>query len=224
MKLVIWNCKSKFREKFHLLSQLDADILIISECENPETSTSQAYREWAKQYRWIGLYHWKGLGVFAKEGICLELCDWNDYLFRNYLPLKINGQYTLLALWAQRPYIEDVLKYLSIHYDKINQDTIIAGDFNSSVIWDVKHDFRNHSYLNHLLARKNLFSVYHTLNEEAFGQEVHSTFFMYHKSNKPYYIDYCYCRKDLMKSCSVLDSKNWLTVSDHTPIFIELEL
>lgn len=35
MRIVSWNCNGKFREKYRYLLKLQADILVIQECENP---------------------------------------------------------------------------------------------------------------------------------------------------------------------------------------------
>lgn len=36
MKIISWNCRGKFREKYAVLEKMDADIYVIQECENPE--------------------------------------------------------------------------------------------------------------------------------------------------------------------------------------------
>ena len=36
MKIIIWNCKMKFRQKFHEVFNLKPDILVIPESENIE--------------------------------------------------------------------------------------------------------------------------------------------------------------------------------------------
>lgn len=36
MRLVTWNCAGKFREKFELVSRLEADLYVIQECEDPQ--------------------------------------------------------------------------------------------------------------------------------------------------------------------------------------------
>lgn len=34
MKVIIWNCKMKFREDLEKIFPLEPDVLVISECEN----------------------------------------------------------------------------------------------------------------------------------------------------------------------------------------------
>lgn len=224
MKILFWNCKGNLRTKIQLLKSINADLFVIAECENPETTASEEYKKWANNSIWTGLIPYKGLAIIANPQIKLGTCNWPDYLFRNYLPIKINGNTTLLAIWARNPYIEDINKYLSVYWNYINDNTIIIGDFNSNIIWDKKHDFRNHSYLNQKLSEKGLFSIYHTLHQTIFGKEKQPTFFMHHNPNKPYHIDYCYCSKSIMKSCQILDAEKWHKASDHNPMIIELDL
>ena len=38
MKIISWNCNGALWKKFNLLEKLDADILVIQECEDPRRS------------------------------------------------------------------------------------------------------------------------------------------------------------------------------------------
>jgi exonuclease III len=66
MKIVSWNCNGAFRKKFESLDYLQADILIIQECEDPKKSKDTPYINWASNYLWVGNNKNSGLGVFAK--------------------------------------------------------------------------------------------------------------------------------------------------------------
>ena len=65
MKIVSWNCQGKFREKFELIMEENADIYVIQECENPEKTDNDKYKEFAgKNFFWVGDVHYKGKAWF----------------------------------------------------------------------------------------------------------------------------------------------------------------
>lgn len=54
MKIITWNCNGAFRKKYEHLMSLNANILVIQECENPEETKDEKYKLWAENYLWIG--------------------------------------------------------------------------------------------------------------------------------------------------------------------------
>lgn len=107
MRLVTWNCAGKFREKFELVSRLEADLYVIQECEDPQVCRHEAYREFASHGLWTGEKPYKGLGVFARNGTSLSRLDWEPYCLRHFLPVRVNDSWNLLAVWAAKPHIEE---------------------------------------------------------------------------------------------------------------------
>ena len=45
MKIISWNCNGALRNKYDFLTNLEWDILIIQECENPEIINNQKYHK-----------------------------------------------------------------------------------------------------------------------------------------------------------------------------------
>ncbi len=106
MKIITWNCNGAFRKKFENITNLNADIYIIQECENPSESTDKKYQEWAENYIWIGDNKNKELAIFVKPEIKLEKLDWSnqfkDHSVKHFLSCKINMNFILLAVWTHR--------------------------------------------------------------------------------------------------------------------------
>jgi exonuclease III len=75
MKIVTWNCNGALRKKTEVLDMLEADVYVIQECEDPAQSTD-AFRDWAGSYLWVGTSKHKGLGVFPKKGNSVRALDW----------------------------------------------------------------------------------------------------------------------------------------------------
>lgn len=232
MKVVSWNCNGAFRKKFNTLLDFNADIYIIQECENPAESKDLEYKNWAKNYLWIGDSKNKGLAVFAKEEINLQPLNWTnnfkDHSVKHFLPCLINNDFQLLAVWTHQNnspnfgYIGQFWKYLQVNKSNFKK-IIIAGDLNSNSIWDEWDRWWNHSDVIKELEEINIKSLYHKYFNEVQGQETKPTFFLQRNPSKPYHIDYCLSSNEFsqrLKEVEVPKFDNWQHVSDHVPIII----
>lgn len=241
-----WNCNGALRKKTDRLDALEADALIIQECENPAGSTI-AFRKWAGEYNWIGNNKNRGLGVFSRTGIRIQRLNWSGTFevtgFRTagapptwrtedlelFLPLRLNDTFNLLAVWTKGGdafgYIGQLWRYLQIHHHEVASDDIaIIGDLNSNVIWDNADRWWNHSDVIRDLAGIGVHSLYHAQHNEHQGKESTPTFFLHRNINKAYHIDYAFMSKMLLQRAqlNIGSPDEWLDVSDHMPLVVEL--
>ncbi len=230
MKIISWNCNGGFRKKYHLLEKIDADILIIQECENPQKTSDTNYIKWAENYIWIGENKNKGLGIFCKSTINILDNNWKTDHLKYFISAKINNEFNLIGLWnhhANSPtfkYIGQFWKYLQINKSKM-KDSLIIGDFNSNSIWDVWDRWWNHSDVVKELNEMNIRSLYHEFYNEEQGKETTPTFYLQKKLVKKYHIDYAFADKKkfpIIKNLLIGNHTDWLNSSDHMPIYIEI--
>lgn len=249
MKVVSWNCAGALRKKTHRIDSLDADILVIQECENPDESTKE-YRTWAGDYCWVGKSKNKGLGIFPKNGHQIRRFDWEGHFkidglktksssthwrtkdLELFLPFSINDHFTVLGVWTKGndeqafSYIGQFWKYLQIHSDELKKpNTIIIGDFNSNAIWDKKDRWWSHSDIVEELMDMGIQSIYHYQEKEKQGNELKPTFYHRKNLNRPYHIDYAFCTNDILQFCKLKIGKHedWLSISDHVPLLLEIK-
>ena len=234
MKIVTWNCNGALRKKFGRLSELEADIYIVQECEDPSLAKDKEYQNWASNYLWIGDSKNKGLAIFAKDSIKLDLLDWSneyeDHSVKYFLPCTIDNKFNLLGVWTHKNnspnfgYMGQFWKYLQVnknHFDNV----IIAGDFNSNAIWDQWDRWWNHTDVVNILKQQNILSVYHELNNEEQGKELRPTFYLQRKIEKPYHIDFVFSSETILKQVTnfeIGDLSKWIEISDHLPVFMEI--
>jgi len=247
VKIVNWNCNGALRNKIEAIDKLNADVLIIQECENPEVST-QEYREWAGDYLWIGDNKNRGIGIFPKKNIHIRKLDWNGCFkiqglnskssliswktsdLKLFLPFSINNIFTILAVWTKGKkeekfgYIGQVWKYLQIHQKELYQKkTFIIGDFNSNQKWDSEKRvdaWWNHASVIRELNDLDIESLYHFKTKELQGLETKATYFHHKKKKSPHHIDYMFCSKDMLPilELDIKEYDEWIELSDHVPL------
>jgi len=248
MKIISWNCNGAFRNKLDHVNELDADIILIQECENPSEFAGE-YQNWAGDYLWKGENKNKGIGVFAKNGNKVtdlkwtgtfeikgidsksKTLKWNSNDLRLFLPFMVNDEFTFLGVWTKGKqnevfgYMGQFWKYLQIHKNNLlNDNTIILGDFNSNVFWDKIDRWWNHSDVISELSEMNIESLYHKQSGESQGKESSPTFYLHRNIEKPYHIDYVFVSNNLTgkSKLSIGDKNQWLEISDHLPLIIEI--
>ncbi|GAA5225463.1 endonuclease/exonuclease/phosphatase family protein [Membranihabitans marinus] len=235
MRIITWNCNGAFRDKFNILSDFNADLYVIQECENPAETQHKGYKQWTANYLWIGDTKNKGLGIFAKNNIELKRLNWSNqykaHKVKYFLPCSINNDFDLLAVWNHRnhstifEYIGQFWIYLQINKLKLN-NSLIIGDFNSNKIWDKWDRWWNHSNVVAELKEIGIESLYHYYWDEEQGSESNPTFYMHRKLEKPYHIDYAFGSKEFLtrlKTMQIGAENHWLKFSDHLPIICEFE-
>lgn len=57
------------QKKFRRILSVDADIYVIQECENPDSCSDAAYREFSENSIWTDENKSTGWGIFLKSGI-----------------------------------------------------------------------------------------------------------------------------------------------------------
>ena len=183
-----------YRKKAGFILTHKPDILIVPECEHPDKLKFNTDTPIPTDILWYGTNQNKGLAVFSYSKYKFRLLDIHNPDLKTILPIAVTGgssDFTLFAIWAYNPqdtdymYIGQVWKAIH-YYESILKDKniILAGDFNSNVIWDKLHRKISHSMVVEKLSSLNIFSTYHTHLNLAQGVEEHPTYFMYRHQNR----------------------------------------
>lgn len=228
MRLVTWNCNQAFRRKQDRLLDLDPDIAVVPECENPaEKGDWSEFSDW----RWTGDNLHKGLGVFTRNGITIT--DTTEIAEADHFLHVETDAVDVLAVWAmndketpRQRYIGQIHTALETRPELVDENTVVAGDFNWSVMWDESPksplcgDFAD---VCGALNENGLCSAYHAARGEKFGEETEPTFYMHKKEGRPYHIDYVFIGERIPGSdleVTVGEYRDWIEPSDHVPLIV----
>ncbi|MDK2979194.1 MAG: hypothetical protein PWP52_1908 [Bacteroidales bacterium] len=236
MKIISWNCNMAFRKKAEYILTEHPDILIVPECEHPDKLIFKCKGQKPKDLYWFGQNPNKGLGIFSYSDFKIKLLNIHNPEFKYILPLSVknkNIELILFAIWAQKPqnhdcYTEQIWNAVHFYSDLLdNKNVILAGDFNSSSIWDKTNRVYNHTNLVDFLKNKNIHSTYHSFFNQEQGKESAPTLFMHRKIDRPYHIDFCFASNNLIKkmdSIKIGRYKNWAMHSDHIPLIVTFKI
>ena len=165
----------------------------------------------------------KGLGIFAKDNIKLEPIPDNNQDLRYFIPLRVNDTFNLLGVWAMPDYVEMIHDYYNANRELFNENLVMCGDFNSSVLFDEEHKNKNFSMLLHYLKKDGLVGAYHHLKREKHGKEKENTYFHTKKLNNPFHLDHVFSAPYITKNLQIIDNIKWIKMSDHLPIVFEID-
>lgn len=184
-----------YRKKANFILSHSPDILVVPECEHPDKLLFEKNIPKPQQVIWYGSNMNKGLAVFSYSDYKLTLHKSHDPNIKTILPIEITGSNSkifLLAVWAYNPldpyftYVGQIWKAID-KYQRLfrGRDAIIAGDFNSNVIWDKPNRRVTHKMLVDKLAKLNITSCYHQHTRFNHGLEEHPTFYLYRHKHRP---------------------------------------
>ena len=230
MRLVTWNCNGALRNKAYLLDELNADLVIIQECEDP-ARLNDAANQWFDSYLWHGDNPNKGIGVFSRANLPLRHIDLDSRNTELMLPFSFGDARTALAVWTKRgngtygSYIGQFWQYMKENSSFISNSSFICGDFNSNKQWDGRKRVGNHTDVVDKLEYMGFSSIYHYIFNEPHGGESVPTFFMYRKDDKTYHIDYVFLSQRYADidgaSIELPVDAQWRSASDHIPIVVD---
>ena len=221
-----------FRKKWPSILKYNPDILVVQECELKDKILASENFPKHEDFIWFGENKNKGIGIISFNGIRIKRSPYHNEDFKFILPVDILnfGSLKLFVIWAmpskegnKASYIGQVWKSLN-HYDLSEGNAILIGDWNSNAIWDKERRVGNHTQSIDLLSKFRIFSLYHTLRNEAPGNETEPTLFLLKKQDKPYHLDYCFASESLI--CNATEIKigkysDWIKQSDHMPLIID---
>ncbi len=213
MKIVSWNCNGALRKKVDKIAALDANVYIIQECENPQTVSTEfkKYLEFSQNYIWDGENKHKGVGVFTRPNYKIKRVslnhEWRGRSLKWFVPFRLSttrSEYKILGLWNHGAdakafaYIGQSWLFLQNNKDFF-RNAIIAGDFNSNVIWDAWDRWWNHSDFVREMGELGLSSIYHSVRGDEQGKELLKTFYLQRNKDKKYHIDYMFAEAGIIK-------------------------
>ena len=222
-----------FRNKYEHIKGFNPDLLVLQECEHEEKIRATIPDLNPNQFFWHGDNKHKGVAIISFQNYSLSLSDKYNPEFKYIIPYTCrisNKPINLFVIWAMphkiksKSYVGQIWNAIQYYQDLLTYDSLLIGDFNSHVMWDKERRPGNHSGVVSFLAEREIFSVYHTVNDIQAGREIDPTFYMYKNETKPYHMDYCFASKSLLQNAKMTVGiyKDWIKLSDHMPLYIDL--
>jgi hypothetical protein len=227
MRLVTWNCLyGPAPAKAALLAPLQPDVVVLQECGRPQAPPPGACV-------WSGALEHKGIAVLARPpfGLLQGPPAAEDGATSSFLACSVTGptSFRLLAVWAHpRPdYVADLWDGLDQYGTWLREgETVVAGDFNSSRVWDQPGAPRTHAMLEVRLREEfGLVNAWRAVHPDE--PEPATYYQRYLEQHRPFHIDYCFIPEAWtarVRAVSIGSFTDYQAESDHRPLMVEIEL
>lgn len=239
VRLVVWNANMAFDRKVSVMvERLRPDVAVISECAAVEILHARLGDVSWTSMLWAGRNRHKGVGVFAFGDYQVTAAPSLDVDLEWVVPAAVTGptEFDLLGVWAMNHRASNPDPTLwpqpaaAIEGRQLRGPTVLAGDFNHSLVWDMpRRPAKNHSRTLLAAQQQALVSAYHDWFDEEQAAESLKTFHRKGKaSHRPaHHIDYAFIPAawtSRLVSVTVGRVADWVDggLSDHAPLTIEV--
>ena len=239
MRLVVWNANLAFDRKVSVMvEQLRPDVAVISECATQEVLQTRLPEVPWTSMLWAGSNQHKGVGVFVFGDYQVSAAPRLDRELEWVVPAAVTGplEFDLLGVWATNHRASSPDPSLwpqpaaAIDGRQLRDPSVLAGDFNHSLVWDMpRRPEKNHSRTLLAAQQQGLVSAYHEWFGEEQAAESLKTFHRKGKgSHRPaHHIDYAFIPAawtSRLTSVTVGAVADWVDANlfDHTPLTIEV--
>jgi hypothetical protein len=215
----------RLHDKVGALLDLRPDIAVLPECACPEALLRRSPEILPSSLAWTGPNPAKGLAVLAFGAWSVSVEPGHNGKAATAMPLRIAGPHVLRLLavralppWARRQWdrvpeplpaaVERSRGFLARH------PAVLAGDFHQTLV-RASRDGPVPSRLARWLEQTGFTS--------ACGD---ATYFPYRKPHRGYLTDHVFLDEPLSRRLRRAETgtSHWLTVSDHLPVLVDLEL
>ncbi|HYT07310.1 MAG TPA: endonuclease/exonuclease/phosphatase family protein [Rugosimonospora sp.] len=232
MKFVTWNCAMALQKKYQGFLTLGADLMVIQECSQAFIEQINRSEGWSSA--WFGNNPNKGLAVLVRAPWLIREAQALKLKWAGRLVIDGRESIELFPVWACKgdSPAEEYVGQIHLLLDMIEQTglsplAIVAGDFNSNSIWDSDYGIKNHSSAVDRFRKLGLESAYHVFSGDPQGSERYKTHWNMKKKDAAYHVDYAFLSRPLLprlREVVVGRCDDWLSLSDHSPVLVELDL
>ena len=235
MRLISWYCQGAFHKKVACATELHPDILVVPECEKLVALPQLLQGPTIRSHRWVGSNARKGLAALSFGDYVLDIHPSYRPEHKWIVPFSVSGpaSFVLFAVWTlplgshRSRYVRPLFEALETYGRLLDtSETVWAGDFNSSFVFDTasrRYKFRD--FVSQLASR-GLHSLYHQQRGCDHGEEPDETFYLYHHRDKGYHIDFVFAGAGFHSpvDVSVGTHADWSKLSDHAPLICDFTL
>lgn len=228
VRVVAWNANQGLARKADRLLALRPDIAVVAEC------AEAVELDGLERVGWTGSNRHKGLGVFARPELDGSVDPSWDPGREWFLPVRFDAfGLDLLAVWAMNHRAGEGGKKGRTHralehYAPFlaRRRAVVAGDFNDNVRWDTR-TYPAFAHTTALLANAGYANVYYARTSEEPGAESIGSLYFYRHADRPYLIDHAFVPEAWLPAVEQFwlgAPGEWLDLSDHVPLVLELGL